>query len=318
MKLHGDAPVVEVGELERLRKFRWALNLADGSRIVFDLLRGADGKWSVAETFISQAGKSKPGEPNLQADVPDALGIVDVFLRACIAQEFALAKQHVDGSKVADASLAGLCILFEDGAYSLRANKPLRHMFETDKSAGFIANVLSRENKQAGNVGITLLKNAEQQWKVSEIALDSLLQDFAQRFADGDEFYCPLVKNPKGGDSLVLYFGFNEALLSPRSQRQLRIVAELLKLDANKKIKISGHTDDVGGEEYNQKLSEARAEAVRDALITAGLDKQQIIVEGFGKRQPRRQPLINAKTPAPLDNEQIRRANRRAEIYLDF
>ena len=58
-----------------------------------------------------------------------------------------------------------------------------------------------------------------------------------------------LLKNPLGGDTLVIYFEFDSEGLTPRTQRQLSIVTRLLKLDPNKAITISGHTDAKGGDE---------------------------------------------------------------------
>jgi hypothetical protein len=43
--------------------------------------------------------------------------------------------------------------------------------------------------------------------------------------AGGDVHYTPLIKNPTGGDTLILYFGFDEDVLTPRTERQLDIVA---------------------------------------------------------------------------------------------
>lgn len=79
-----------------------------------------------------------------------------------------------------------------------------------------------------------------------------MLEAYTKRQGAGDDIFIPIVKNPQGGDSLALFFGFNEDTLSKRSERQLQIVAEAIKMDSGKKLEISGHTDDVGSERYNQ------------------------------------------------------------------
>ena len=122
------------------------------------------------------------------------------------------------------------------------------------------------------------------------------------------------MKNPKGGDSLALFFGFNESDLTPRSLRQLQIVAELLK-QTHGKLNISGHTDDVGSEAYNQALSVRRADAVKAALVGFGVAPEQITTHGLGKSQPRR---TYKEDDSAQDIDTIRGENRRAEIYLDF
>eukprot|EP01043_Picozoa_sp_COSAG02_P117100 COSAG02_NODE_53579_length_301_cov_0.460396_1_plen_85_part_01 len=80
----------------------------------------------------------------------------------------------------------------------------------------------------------TKRKNLDTPWKITEINLDKLLTNYANRFSDGDIYYTPLIKNLKGGDSLVVYFDLDSGLLTERTQHQLSIVAVLLKSDKNK------------------------------------------------------------------------------------
>ena len=66
-------------------------------------------------------------------------------------------------------------------------------------------------------------------------------------------------------------------------------------------IYVYGYTDDVGSPEYNQKLSERRAQAVRDYLVQAGLNPAIITTKGYGKSDPR----------VPGNNSEARATNRR-------
>ena len=102
--------------------------------------------------------------------------------------------------------------------------------------------------------------------------------------------------------------------MSRRTQRQLEIVAAILKSDAKKKITLSGHTDALGTKSYNDQLSSNRADVVRDFLAAAGVSSEQIDTIAKGASQPRR-PNV---TETGEDNPDGRRANRRTEIYLDF
>ena len=130
----------------------------------------------------------------------------------------------------------------------------------------------------------------------------------------GGVAYAPIVRNPAGGESLVVYFDFNQAGLVPRAQRQLEIVAKLLRDDTTRKLRLSGFADAIGSDEYNRRLSAARAHAARDALISLGVSPDQIVTEGFGKLQP-----LDANTkPDGSDNPEGRSRNRRTEIFLDF
>jgi len=301
--------VREVGELELNALSRWAIEFEGGEpgheRLFLDLRR-KDGRWSIERLVLPKAGEAA-GEDSLLA--------ADAFLRAVLRQDFELAKSRADAATVSDATLAGLCILFEEGGYQLRPYKPLRVMLQRPDATGYLVNVETADNAQAAQFSL-LLKPGQggASWRVTEVNLDQLLADFAKRYAGGDLYYTPLIRNPKGGDTLVLYFEFDDAELAPRTRRQLEIVARILRGDSGKKLTISGHTDALGGAGYNDGLSLRRADIVRDFLVASGVAGDQIVTVAKGMSQPRRPNF----TDAGADNPEGRRANRRTEIYLDF
>ena len=314
LRLRQPDGVREVGELELNARTRWALEL-DGQepgrdRIFLDLKR--DGQnWSVEKITLPPAA----GQPIPKAIMADSLGVADAFLQAVLKQDFEFARDFVDPATVSDAKIAGLCILFEEGEYRMRKSKPLRAMFQRQNTVGYLANVETADGKQSAQFAITMKQPpAPANWRVSEINLDQLIADYARRVAGGDVYYSPLVKNPSGGDTLALYFEFDEDEMNPRTRRQLEIVSLILKSDPGKKLTLSGHTDSLGTENYNRSLSERRADVVREFLIAAGVDAAQIVTLAKGSSQPRR-PNV---TETGEDNPEGRRANRRTEIYLDF
>ncbi len=314
LKVRKPDGVREVGEMELNTRSRWALELAGQEpgrdRIFLDLHR-ENGKWSVEKIMLPPA----PGEPIPKAVFADSLGVADAFLQAVLKQDFDFARAFVDPSKVSDAKIAGLCILFEEGGYRLRKSKPLRAMFQRPDTVGYLANVETADGTQTAQFAITMSQPpAPSNWMVSEINLNQLLADYSRRVAGGDLYYSPLVKNPSGGDTLALYFEFDEDVMNPRTRRQLEIVTLILKSDPGKKITLSGHTDALGTKDYNNSLSSRRADVVRDYLIKAGVASAQIITIAKGDSQPRR-PNV---TETGDDNPEGRRANRRTEIYLDF
>lgn len=313
LKLNMERPISEIGEIELNKRARWALNLDDryGSRIYFDLLR-KEGKWGVQKVVLPPSAVD--GKP-ARAILVDALGITDAFLQAALKQSFETAKSFVNSSEVSDAKIAGLCIVFEEGQYRLRAKKPLRAVFNRDNTAAFIANVETADGSDAAQFGVNVQRDNENApWRVTEINLDQLLADYAQRVAGGDVYFTPLVRNPKGGDTLILYFGFDEETLTPRTQRQLEIVSLLLQTDTGKQLTLSGHTDAIGSDRYNQSLSGRRAESVRQFLVDSGVNPEQIKTVALGKSKPRRPNT----TESGEDNPEGRRVNRRTELYLDF
>lgn len=258
-------------------------------------------------------------QPQPAAEVTGSQAVVQAFVEAVQRGDTAAARGMIGGiiggAEVTDATIAGLCMVFEDGAYSLRAANPIRNTFENDSHSGYLVYVTPQQGNAAkpAHIGVELAKDGDA-WRITHVSLDSLLSSYEDRGTEEAGHYFPLVKNPKGGDSLALFFAFDDATLTPRSLRQLEIVAQLLK-ESQRKLDISGHTDDVGTADYNQKLSEQRATAVRDALVSFGVDTAQITTRGMGMSQPRR-------TYSDQDSEEqidtARGENRRAEIYLDF
>ncbi|UCF91990.1 MAG: OmpA family protein, partial [Desulfobacterales bacterium] len=83
-----------------------------------------------------------------------------------------------------------------------------------------------------------------------------------------------------------VFFDFNSATLKPGAYAELDRVANVLNQYPETTIRIEGHTDQVGSEQYNQKLSERRAEAVRNALIQKGIDPARIAAIGMGECCP--------------------------------
>lgn len=83
-----------------------------------------------------------------------------------------------------------------------------------------------------------------------------------------------------------LLFDTGSATLQPASQEQLQNIAQILKAYPNVKLKIGGYTDNTGDKAANQKLSEARAENVKDALVKLGVDPARLEAQGYGEDHP--------------------------------
>jgi outer membrane protein OmpA-like peptidoglycan-associated protein len=101
-------------------------------------------------------------------------------------------------------------------------------------------------------------------------------------------------------------FDTGRATLKPGADRDLDRLAQALKDNRNTRVLIEGHTDSVGGDDYNQALSERRAEAVADALRLRGVPPDRYEVKGLGKAFP----VASNETSAG------RQQNRRVEIVF--
>lgn len=102
------------------------------------------------------------------------------------------------------------------------------------------------------------------------------------------------------------FFDFDKAVLKPEGKAKLDDLAEKIKGINLEVIIAVGHTDAIGTDAYNQKLSVRRAEAVKAYLTTKGLDKNRVYTEGKGKTQP----VADNKT------SEGRAKNRRVELEV--
>lgn len=111
------------------------------------------------------------------------------------------------------------------------------------------------------------------------------------------------------GDAVVLQniqFEYNSSALTDDSQAGIEMLVEFLKRNPELKVELAGHTDDVGSASYNQKLSADRAESVRKALISNGIDETRLTAKGYGATKPL----------APNDSDEHRALNRRTEMII--
>ena len=117
-----------------------------------------------------------------------------------------------------------------------------------------------------------------------------------------------LIKTPYGWKIMVnsIEFEFDKADLMPQSHGILDRLIQIIEKFPEYKINIVGHTDWVGADEYNQKLSEKRALSVYKYLVAHDVDKERLTTEGRGEKQP-----IDVNI-----TETGRARNRRVEFYL--
>jgi OOP family OmpA-OmpF porin len=87
-------------------------------------------------------------------------------------------------------------------------------------------------------------------------------------------------------DSKVL-FDFDKAVLKPEGRAAIdsQVVGKLNSIQKLEVVLVTGHTDPLGTDAYNQKLSERRADAVRDYLVSKGVPKEKIEAIGLGEKQ---------------------------------
>ncbi len=108
-------------------------------------------------------------------------------------------------------------------------------------------------------------------------------------------------------------FDFDKAQIKKEAEPSLQNLATVLKANPDAKVAIDGHTDGRGADDYNQKLSEARAASVKQWLVSnAQVNGANIVTRGLGKTKP---VAPNAK-PDGSDDPEGRTKNRRVEIVV--
>lgn len=103
-----------------------------------------------------------------------------------------------------------------------------------------------------------------------------------------------------------VFFATGKAILTSVSFKELNELVEVMKFKTGMQIEIGGHTDDVGEDAANQKLSQSRADAVRNYLIKNGIEGRRVSAVGYGE----------AKPVAYNDTPEGRQKNRRTEVRI--
>ncbi len=103
-----------------------------------------------------------------------------------------------------------------------------------------------------------------------------------------------------------VYFDTGKATLRPASYAELNDLVEYMKRKPGVRIEIGGHTDSVGSEESNLRLSQARAESVKAYLVRQGISASRIEAKGYGEVRP----IASNSTP------EGRQKNRRTEVTI--
>lgn len=83
-----------------------------------------------------------------------------------------------------------------------------------------------------------------------------------------------------------MFFDYDSATIKPGAYRELDRVADVLNKYPQTTIRVEGHTDSRGSDQYNQQLSERRANSVKNALAQRGIDARRIEAVGYGESQP--------------------------------
>lgn len=142
-----------------------------------------------------------------------------------------------------------------------------------------------------GHVGAIVVKGPESEQVINSAYGSVVISGKQQSNGTVDEkelrdmFAATLEALPGVATSFTLYFIEGKDELTPESQQQMEMVFAELKRRPLPDIVVIGHTDTVGSLDFNDKLSKARAERMREMLIERGLPAERITAAGRGKRE---------------------------------
>jgi len=134
----------------------------------------------------------------------------------------------------------------------------------------------------------------------------SLLLGLRYAFGQGGARTPPPAVAPAPARSFLVFFDFNSDQLTERARQIVADAAQAARSQANTRIELAGHADRSGTPQYNQVLSQRRAEAVAAELVRRGIARTDITVTAFGESRPLVPTADGAREPQ----------NRRVEIIL--
>ena len=187
--------------------------------------------------------------------------------------------------------------------FLFRADRPYRYFlfgnFYSDTGTKIDMGVEEREALDIRNQQLSF-------WEKTKRIAYYLFDDFAVLEDDGSPIEQSLLRDKKYAFPEALLFDTGKSDLKPGSEDFIGQLAGVLQKNTGLRIEIGGHTDHTGNETGNRTLSENRAKAVFNALLSRGVDAARLTWKGYGESEP----------VASNDTEAGREQNRRVECRL--
>jgi OOP family OmpA-OmpF porin len=212
------------------------------------------------------------------------------------------------------------------GRYGIRTELGARWDFDNNSHASPTTNYFT---DLLASVGVTVALGPEPMKAVEPAPAPAPVATCADKDSDGDGVNdcndkCPNTQagqtvGPDGCpvpvtiDLRGVNFDFDKSTLRPDAVAILNEAIEVLKKYPELKVEVAGHTDSIGTDAYNQKLSERRAKAVYDYLTSNGIDAGRLVgPHGYGESRP----IAPNTNPDGSDNPEGRAQNRRTELNV--
>ena len=308
---------------------RFSVSIADkdsagdlSEKIHVGIKKSSSGDPKISEINLSKNLSSKANFSNRENifDVKinhhdDALFVADYFVSALRDLNYETAVSYCLPDQGLVEKIAGLCIMIEGGKFIVSQENPIEILESLENSSVLRIHLDSTNNQKTFNFTIQLSSEYQGQnslWNINKIYLEEAFSSYFS-LEDTKFPFVPVRTDLNTGDCLVVYFDFKSSELSQRSKNQLQILADVLNIIQKSSLKIYGHADEIGSQDFNMNLSIERAFSVKKFLISKGIETSKIDVYGKGESQE----WLPNRLASGTDNPIGRSYNRRVEIYLD-
>ncbi|MEY3405869.1 MAG: hypothetical protein RL161_1299, partial [Bacteroidota bacterium] len=194
----------------------------------------------------------------------------------------------------------------------LDGNGNIMQDFETGPDAKFNFRVYENENYTLVGEGEGFLTERLSYSMIGKSAKPETLKELVTNITLDTLIILPRKQKEVAYRLENIYFGFDSANIRPSSARELDKLVQLLNDNLDIKIELSSHTDSIGTFEKNMGLSERRAAASVNYLISKGIASDRLTAKGYGETKP----IARNTNPDGTDNPTGRQLNRRTEFRI--
>jgi len=202
-------------------------------------------------------------------------------------------------------------IQFEDVRFGNKKNSGraywclIKGKLTYNDSTGYLSGNFSSNSCRGYSGKIILFRSKYQMSKTDTVSLyHSWLNTFINDLSRGWPAYYVRDEQMKNFEFHPIYFDHDKAILKPEYNTYLKEMVKIVNSHTDLRIKIIGHTNSIGTDAYNIALSERRANAVKNYLLSLGLRPDQVVIEYRGERDP----AVSNATP------QGKKLNRRVDF----
>jgi outer membrane protein OmpA-like peptidoglycan-associated protein len=209
---------------------------------------------------------------------------------------------------------------FEGLVYDVITKKPLKGKFELIDLATGKQVIASEADPITGEFMVALPTQKEYALNVSFPGYSFFSKNFNMIVSEEEAIHMDVPMVPLTNEQPILlanvFFDLGKSTLRKESFVELNKLQSFLKENSSIKIEIGGHTDTRGDDKANQKLSEDRAKAVYDFLITEGIEAERLTYKGYGEVNPMNTDEEIAQLETEEAKEKAHQENRRTEYRI--